>query len=46
MSGGQFWGLIFMILSTWPMAYLIGYRVGETDGSAEARRQAQKWADR
>ena len=46
MSGGQFWGLIFTVLSALPAVYVIAYRVGRTDGEAEGRRQAAKWADR
>lgn len=42
MSGLQFWGLVFTILTTGPVGYVIGYRVGWTDGLAQAR----KWADK
>lgn len=42
MSGLQFWGLVFLILASAPTAYVIGYRVGWTDGVASVR----KWADK
>ena len=42
MSGMQFWITVVAVLTATVPAYLIGYRTGFTDGTANGR----KWAER